>query len=90
MGALPFRKSWAILGWKNRLFLKRKKQSKVYTGILLDGTAIDYIAVGSNNAIQGNITKLCGVAIGTSSYSNAGGGTTHAVSVVGYFSTPDY
>jgi hypothetical protein len=47
---------------------------------------LDYIAVGSTgDLVARNSARFCGIVTGTSSYSNSGGGQTHAVRVVGMF-----
>lgn len=44
------------------------------------------IALGSNRGIdQGSRARFCGIVIGRYSYRSSGGGTTHAVQLVGAF-----
>ena len=47
---------------------------------------LHFIAVGSTGAlVEDSRARFCGVVTGTYSYSNSGGGTTHAVQLVGMF-----
>jgi hypothetical protein len=51
---------------------------------------VRFIAVKSTGElVNGSESKLCGVVTGLQSYSNSGGGTTHAVHVVGLFDLPE-
>ena len=62
--------------------------SKVWEGVFMMPSfkAVRYIAVGETGEIvEGTTATFCGLVIGKYSYSNAGGGTTHAVSAVGEF-----
>lgn len=43
----------------------------------------------SGDIVQNSSAKFCGIITGTESYSNSGGGTTHAVNVVGMFDLPE-
>ena len=47
-----------------------------------------HAAGSSGDLVDGSKARLCGVVTGTFSYDNSGGGTTHAVSVVGMFKLP--
>lgn len=62
--------------------------SKVWQGLVMT-TAQDvlrFTAVGETGEIvEGTTATLCGVVVGNYTYSNAGGGTTHAVAVAGHF-----
>lgn len=63
---------------------------KLYEGGMFMGWGYSkvarFIAVGSTRGInQGSRARFCGVVIGRYSYSNSGGGTTHAVQLVGVF-----
>jgi len=63
---------------------------KLYEGGMFMGWGYSkvarFIAVGSTRGItQGSRARFCGVVIGRYSYSNSGGGTTHAVQLVGAF-----
>lgn len=49
-----------------------------------------FVAVGSTGElVQSSQARFCGVVTGVESYSNAGGGTTHAVRVIGMFDLPE-
>ena len=49
-----------------------------------------FMNVGSSGNIDGNsFASACGIIIGTYSYPNSGGGTTHTVNVVGMFDLPE-
>lgn len=51
---------------------------------------IKFFAAGSSGTlVDGSRARLCGVVTGTYSYSNVGGGTTHAIMVVGMFKLPE-
>jgi len=55
-----------------------------------DGKIIRFIAAGSTGElVERSNARFCGVMTGRDSYSNSGGGTTHAVRVVGMFDLPD-
>ena len=50
------------------------------------GDVVRFVAVGSTGELVANSNaKICGVVIGTFSYSNSAGGVTHAVQIVGMF-----
>ena len=55
----------------------------LYTGA---GTVLRFAAVGSTGElVKNSYANFCGVTTGTYSYSNSGGGMTHAVFLVGMF-----
>lgn len=62
---------------------------KIYLGGLADmatGTIYRFAAVGSTgDLVQGSAGAFCGVVTGRIDYSNSGGGTTHAIQLVGMF-----
>jgi hypothetical protein len=64
---------------------------KIYLGGLADtsGTVYRFAAVGSTgDLVQGSTAAFCGVVTGRVDYSNSGGGTTHAIQLVGMFKLP--
>ncbi|MBA3538258.1 MAG: hypothetical protein H0T79_01395 [Deltaproteobacteria bacterium] len=61
---------------------------KVYSGLLMTygQELIWFVAAGSTGSlVQRSQARFCGVVTGTYDYSNSGGGTGHAVAVVGMF-----
>ena len=66
--------------------------AKLWDGGLstVDGKIIRFIAVGSTgDLVERSNARFCGVMTGRDSYANSGGGTTHAVRVVGMFDLPE-
>ena len=64
----------------------------VFSGLTLSAGAqiARFIAVGSTgDLVENSGARFCGVVIGTYDYSNSGGGTGHAISVVGMFDLPE-
>ena len=62
--------------------------SKVWQGLVMlpSRDVLHFTAVGETGEIVEDTTAtLCGVVVGRYTYSNAGGGTTHAVAVTGHF-----
>ena len=69
---------------------EKADEASVFTGLLLSGGAqiASFIAAGSTgDLVENSYARFCGVVIGTYDYSNSGGGTGHAISVVGMFVT---
>lgn len=67
-------------------------QGKDYFGLLISGSGNIYrfYAVGSTGAIvEQTYARFCGVVTGKYEYSNSGGGTGHAVKLVGMFDLPE-
>ncbi len=69
---------------------QKTRYGKLYDGGMWMGYGYSkvarFVAVGSTRGInQGSRARFCGVVIGRYSYSNSGGGTTHAVQLVGVF-----
>lgn len=63
-----------------------------YVGGLVDGEGKIYrfISVKSTGTlVERNSARLCGVVTERQSYANSGGGTTHAVAMVGIFDLPE-
>ncbi len=63
-------------------------EGKYYTGGLIRGYSQIYrfIALGSTgDIVQRSVARFCGVVMGTQSYMNSGGGTSHGVELVGMF-----
>lgn len=70
---------------------EKTSRGKAYEGLLHTdgGNLIDFIMVGSSGAlVEHSYTRLCGVVTGTYDYPNSGGGTGHAVTIVGMFDLP--
>ncbi|QWT21248.1 hypothetical protein KPL74_04430 [Bacillus sp. NP157] len=70
---------------------ERSDAGKIYLGGLVDksGTIYRFAAVGSTgDLVQGSSGAFCGVVTGRVDYSNSGGGTTHAIQLVGMFKLP--
>lgn len=68
-----------------------QRVEKVYGGRIMNDAieVVTFLALGDTGNIVGNSTgRLCGIATGLLSYSNAAGGTTHSVRVVGAFDLP--
>lgn len=68
------------------------ESGKIFTGLLrnTDGNLFNFIAVRSSGAIEGDgIARFCGVLTELYDYRNSGGGTGHAVTVVGMFDLPE-
>lgn len=66
--------------------------SKLYYGTFMTAEVkpIFYHATGSTgDLVEQSPGRFCGVVVGRHSYSNAGGGTTHAVRLVGMFDLPE-
>jgi hypothetical protein len=65
--------------------------AKLFYGLLLSGggSIYQFIAAGSSgDLVQRSHARFCGVVTGKYDYSNSGGGTGHAVSLVGMFDLP--
>ncbi|HEU4576997.1 MAG TPA: hypothetical protein VFS67_01995 [Polyangiaceae bacterium] len=70
----------------------RSAGKPVYLGGLVTGSGVvmRFAAVGSTGELVAkSYAKFCGVTTGKYSYSNSGGGTTHAVFLVGMFDLPE-
>jgi hypothetical protein len=54
------------------------------------GNLFSFLGVGSSGAIvQGSTARFCGVVVDAFDYANSGGGTGHAIDVVGMFDIPE-
>lgn len=64
---------------------------KLYRGIMIANYHVaSFIAVGSTgHLVERSHARFCGIVMGRHSYANAGGGTTHSVSLVGMFDLPE-
>lgn len=70
----------------------RSAGEPIYLGGLMTGSGmvIRFAAVGATGELVGNsYANFCGITTGKYSYSNSGGGTTHAVFLVGIFDLPE-
>jgi hypothetical protein len=65
----------------------KQDYGKVFLGgIFSNSDVVRFIAVGkSGTLVSGSWARICGVVVGTESYKNSGGGTTHGVRIVGMF-----
>lgn len=63
----------------------------IYEGAMTSGPGIvRFVAVGSTGElVERSAARFCGIVTGRYSYSNAGGGVTHAVRAVGMFDLPE-
>lgn len=67
-------------------------EGAIFSGLMLTGYSqiTRFIAVGSTGElVERSGARYCGVVIGTYDYKNSGGGTGHAVSMVGMFDLPE-
>jgi hypothetical protein len=79
------------LGTINQIEVDRSAGSPIYNGGLMTPgfDSVRFSAVGSSgDLVEGSGARICGIVTGKYSYSNAGGGTTHAVYLVGMFDIP--
>lgn len=63
----------------------------IYEGKMFDSDfniATFYAAGSTEGVFEGTKTRFCGVVSGRHSYSNAGGGTSHSVEMIGVFDIP--
>jgi hypothetical protein len=70
----------------------RRGDSAIATGILQNGAGepTHFLAVGSTgDLVERSPARFCGVVVGRYSYSNSGGGTSHAITLVGMFDLPE-
>jgi hypothetical protein len=72
------------------IFTDKLDGSKVFRGQLsTEGKLLAFLAVGdSGEIVEGSAARVCGIVTGRFSYANSGGGTSHAVRVVGMFDLP--
>jgi hypothetical protein len=57
--------------------------------VMISPDVIRLAAIGDTDGlVKGTTASFCGLVLGTYSYSNTGGGTTHAIDVVGMFRLP--
>lgn len=65
---------------------------KIFDGILMsrNNNLFKFLTVGSTgDLVQGSYGRVCGVVTGKYTYSNSGGGTGHAIQLVGMFDLPE-
>lgn len=67
--------------------------AKMFSGLLMTRAGSDllhFLAVGSTSAlVAGDEGRYCGVVTGLYDYKNSGGGTGHAIQMVGMFDLPE-
>ena len=71
---------------------KAGEAGKYYAGLLTsaNGNIFNFLAVGSSgDIVERSAARFCGVVTERYDYSNSGGGTGHAVTVVGMFDLPE-
>ncbi|HEY3494746.1 MAG TPA: hypothetical protein VGK73_08680 [Polyangiaceae bacterium] len=74
------------------IYADRSVDPPVYLGGMMTQSydMVRFIAVKSTNGItEGAPGRLCGIIVGTQTYPNAAGGTSHALFVVGSFDLPE-
>lgn len=72
--------------------IQKTELGKMFEGLLRTGAynIVRFIAVGSTGSlVKSSPARFCGVVIGKWDYTNSGGGTGHAVQVVGMFDLPE-
>lgn len=85
-------KRLCVTGTINEIEVDRSGGAPVYLGGMMTPGMdfVRFMAVGSTGTlVEGNGARLCGIVTGKYSYTNAGGGTTHSMMVVGMFDLPD-
>lgn len=68
------------------------EQGRMSEGLIQSwaGNLFSFLGVGSSGAIvQGSSARFCGVVVDAFDYANSGGGTGHAIDVVGMFDLPE-
>lgn len=76
-----------VSGIISEISVERLDEGKVaHVGLYVNGDVYMTVAVGSTGElVEQSNARFCGVVVGKFSYSNSGGGTTHAVRLVGMF-----
>lgn len=73
--------------------IQRERGTPLYSGLLsgyYGAGIINFFALGSTGDLVGDsAARFCGIATGRFTYSNTGGGTTHAITMVGMFDLPE-
>lgn len=83
------------LCWRGTLIqiaADRSLGDAVYTGLLhsSQGDLYHFYGVGSSgDLVEDSYARFCGVVTGKYSYDNSGGGTSHAIALVGMFDLPE-
>jgi hypothetical protein len=75
-----------------QIAVERGSFGKLSVGLLLTGSydLLHFMAAGSSgDLVEGKRGRLCGVVTGKYDYANSGGGTGHAIQVVGMFDLPE-
>lgn len=76
---------------RGRIIQIERAMEGLYEGLMFDQSQNVYkfyAARDTGEIVQGSWTRFCGVVAGKHMYSNSGGGTTHAVTMVGVFDLP--
>jgi hypothetical protein len=74
-----------------RIIQIAKDDLGIFIGLLMmsNGEVVHYLASGdTGELVARSRARFCGVATGRYTYANAGGGTTHAIQMVGMFDLP--
>lgn len=85
-------KRLCVSGTVTQISVERSTGEMLTIGILMTSSVdfVRFIAVRSSGEIVENTAaRICGIVIGTNSYSNTGGGVTHAAMLVGMFDLPE-
>jgi len=84
-------KKMCVRGKVIQIRAERTSYGKMFTGLMFKGASyrsnvVSFFAVGSTGEIVARKrARFCGIVTGIYTYSNTGGGTTHAVQMVGMF-----
>jgi hypothetical protein len=81
-------KRMCVSGLIIQIQVEKLDTGKIAEGLLMtyDQSLIHFAAAGSSgDLVERSSTRLCGVVTGRYEYSNSGGGTGHAVQIVGMF-----
>lgn len=85
-------KRMCVRGMIIQIAVQKTPFGKAYVGLMFSSSQdiFHFIAVGSTGElVSQSRARLCGVVTGKYQYSNSGGGTGHAVAVVGMFDLPE-
>lgn len=85
-------KRYCASGRLIQIAVDKTRFGKLYGGLLMDNSRNlwAFTAVGSTGSlVEMSWARFCGVVVGRYNYSNSGGGTGHAIRIVGMFDLPD-
>jgi hypothetical protein len=75
-----------------QISVERHERTTLATGIMLNGSfePTHFLAVGSTgDLVEKSQARFCGVVVGRYVYGNSGGGSSHAITLVGMFDLPE-